>query len=112
MLKVRGLNKNVIIGGASLIILITLIIIIAQTGGNRNTSSPPLTTNPFEIPHVSAEALKNKLDAGSNLVIVDTRSKGEYEQVHIAGAVSIPLAEIAERSAELKGYDEIVTYCT
>ncbi len=81
-------------------------------GGNRNTSSAPPTINPSEIPRVSAEAVKNKLNTDSNLVIIDTRSKEAYEQIHIVGSISVPLEEIAERYAELKGYDEILTYCT
>ncbi len=112
MLKMHGFDKNVLLGVASIIILIALGIIVFQMGGNRNTSSAPSTINIFDIPRVSAEALKNKLDTGSNLVIIDTRSKKAYQQVHIVGSISIPVEEIAERYAELKGYDEIITYCT
>ncbi|MBI2329656.1 MAG: hypothetical protein HYU85_08530 [Chloroflexi bacterium] len=101
------MDKNVVLGVVSFITVIALVIVLFQTGRSRNT---PI--DPSEIPRISAEAVKNKLDAGSNLVIIDTRSAGEYEPAHIAGAISIPLAEIAQRYAELKGYDEIITYCT
>jgi rhodanese-related sulfurtransferase len=63
--------------------------------------------------------VKTKLDAGSNIVIVDSRSKASYGSRHIAGAISIPLSdlsplsseEIAQRYSDLQRYDEILTYC-
>ncbi len=65
-----------------------------------------------EIPRISVGEVKAELDAQSNIVIVDTRSKGSYEDSHIPGAISIPSAEIAQRSDELHGYEEVITYCT
>ncbi len=94
------------------IVLVVTGIIASQGGGNRSTSSTTPIISPSEIPRTSPGAVTAKLDAGSNLVIVDTRSKAEYEQTHIAGAISIPLEEIAQRYSELNGYNEIVTYCT
>jgi len=112
MLKAQGFDKNVILGVVSLIILIALGIVIFQMGGNRNIPPASPTINPSEIPRVSAKAVKDKLDTGSNLVIFDTRSKASYERVHIVGPIPIPLEEITERYAELRDYDEIITYCT
>ncbi len=101
------------ISGVVLAITVVVIVIIAsQGGGNRSTSSTSPTISPSEIPRISPEAVKAKLDAGSNLVIVDTRSKAEYEKTHIAGAISIPLETITQRYRELNGYNEIVSYCT
>ncbi len=85
-----------------------VLSVIACSDGKKVTPIP----SPLEIPRISPEAVKAKLDAGSNLVIVDARSKEAYEQVHIAGAISIPLGEVAKRYTELRGYDEIITYCT
>ena len=85
-----------------------VLSVVAYSDGKKATSVPSL----LEIPRISPEEVKAKLDAGSNLVIIDARSKEAYEQVHIAGAISIPLGEVAERYTELQGYDEIITYCT
>ena len=76
-----------------------------------DTKLPPSSFLP-EVPRVSVEEVKKKLDAGANIVIVDSRSEVSYAQAHIAGAVSLPLAEMAEPYADLDGYDEIITYCT
>jgi rhodanese-related sulfurtransferase len=55
--------------------------------------------------------LKEKLDAGADIVIVDVRSKEEFDESHIIGAVSIPWEEIESRYTELPRDKEIITYC-
>ena len=65
-----------------------------------------------DIPRISVEEVKAKLDAGYNIVIVDSRPKTSYEQSHIVEAISIPLTDMAEPYGDLDGYDEIITYCT
>ena len=57
------------------------------------------------------EEVKAKLDAGSNIVIIDSRSKEFYNRSHIVGAISFPLDDMAEPYDSLDGYDEIITYC-
>jgi len=44
-------------------------------------------------------------------VILDVRPAIEYAAGHIPGAVSIPLAELAERLDELPDHLEVVAYC-
>lgn len=112
MFKVRYLNKDVILGIATIIILMVMGIVIIQLGGNNDGPSPTLTADLSRIPRIGVDEVKRKVDRGVNLVIVDTRSRELYEHTHIAGAVSVPLEEVAERYTELKGFDEIITYCT
>jgi predicted sulfurtransferase len=75
--------------------------------------SPPATVESeySNVPRISLEELKEKLDAGADLVVVDVRSKEEFDQGHIPGAVSIPYAEIEARYRELPRDKEIITYC-
>ena len=94
---------------------IALAIIVAAVGSiacqGREAGSPPTPTpTPSEIPRISIEEVKAKLDTGANIVIVDTRMKDLYEGRHIAGAISIPEAETAQRASELSGYDEVLIY--
>ncbi len=91
---------------------VVIVVIASQGDGNRSTTSATLIASPSEVPRISPEKVKAKLDTGSNMVIIDTRSKAEYEQTHISGAVSVPLDEIAQRYSEFNGYTEIFTYCT
>lgn len=56
--------------------------------------------------------LKVALEAGENIVVVDTRSPEAYEGEHIPGAVNIPHREMnPETTGHLGGEALIVTYC-
>lgn len=46
-----------------------------------------------------------------DVTILDCRQPGEYEQGHIAGAVLVPLAQIADRAGELDADKPLVCYC-
>ena len=76
-----------------------------------STKLPPSSYLP-EVPRISAEEVKVKLDAGINLVIIDSRLRTNYAQAHIKGALSIPESTMSTPYSDLDGYDEIVTYCT
>ena len=44
--------------------------------------------------------------------LVEVLPREEYEELHLAGAISIPLNEIGERARrELDGAAPVVTYC-
>ncbi len=60
---------------------------------------------------IDAAELRRRLSAGDELVVVDVRPREEYEAGHIAGAVSIPLDELADRLDELPEGAEVVAYC-
>ena len=75
---------------------------------NEETPSPYLP----EVPRITIEEVKAKLDADSNIVVIDSRSKDDYERSRIVGAISIPLDDMAEPYSHLDHYDEIITYCT
>ena len=75
-------------------------------------STPPgVPDSGSDVPRISLEQLKEKLDAGADIVIVDVRSKGDFDEGHITGAVSIPWEEIEDRYTELPRDKEIITYC-
>jgi hypothetical protein len=74
-------------------------------------SSPPTTDSGVDVPGVSLEQLKEKLDAGAELVLVDVRSQEAFDEGHIPGAISIPWEEMEARYTELPRDREIVTYC-
>jgi len=50
--------------------------------------------------------------AKGKAVLVDVRSKQEYDARHAQGALSIPLPEIDARAGELPKDKLVVTYCT
>ena len=60
---------------------------------------------------IAAAELKRRIAAGDDVVVVDVRPRQEFDAGHIAGAVSIPLGELAERLDELPDDVEVVAYC-
>lgn len=62
------------------------------------------------IEAVSRVELLERVRLG-DAVVVDLRPAEEYEAGHIAGALSIPLAELEARLAELPAGVEVVAYC-
>ena len=60
---------------------------------------------------ISGDELLARLKSGEPLVVVDVRPAEEYQAAHVAGAVSIPLAELEQRLRELPREREIVAYC-
>jgi len=73
---------------------------------------PIIPTTRSQVPRIRPQELKEKLDAGVDVIVVDSRSLASYERRHIPGALSIPLSEIEERRDELPQEGEIVFYCT
>lgn len=59
-----------------------------------------------EKPMLGVESLKQQLDAGDEVLMLDVRPAAEFvgEQGHIAGARNIPLDELAGRLAELEDF--------
>jgi len=64
-----------------------------------------------EIARVSLADSKAALDGGK-AIFIDVRDPSAYAEVHIPGALSIPLAELEERLEELDPSQWIITYCT
>jgi rhodanese-related sulfurtransferase len=71
-------------------------------GGMRERAMSALEIQPTE--------LKQRLDAGENLLLLDVRDENEYEISNIGGRL-IPLAELPQRMNELDAQQEIVTVC-
>lgn len=69
------------------------------------TSAPPARVEP--------DALLAEIDAGSAPVVVDVRTRGEYERGHVPGAIHIPFYALLAREDELPVSREqtVVVYC-
>ena len=61
----------------------------------------------MSVPEIQAEELKQRLDKGENLFLLDVRDEYEYEISNIGGHL-IPLAELPKRFKELNVRQEIV----
>ncbi len=63
------------------------------------------------VPRISQAEFKELL-AENRVLVIDTRDAGSYQQGHVPGAISVPLAELGEHLARLKAEKRpIVAYC-
>jgi rhodanese-related sulfurtransferase len=69
-----------------------------------------LGENGSKVPDVPRDELEALLTAGK-AILLDVRPQLEYEAGHLPNAVSIPIAELPDRLAELPRNKKIVTYC-
>lgn len=86
--------------------------ILRQIQPQTPTPLPTATRGTVEVPRLSTEEVKERLDSGADLAIVDVRIKETFDETHVKGAISIPLSELEARYAELPKDREIIIYCS
>jgi adenylyltransferase/sulfurtransferase len=64
-----------------------------------------------EIPAMTVEQLKAKLDAGDDFKVLDVREPQEWQLCHLEQAKLIPLGELPARLHELDSATEYVVHC-
>jgi len=64
----------------------------------------------MSVPAIQVEELKQRLDAGESLFLLDVREEHEYEISNIGGHL-IPLPELPDRINELDARQEIIALC-
>jgi rhodanese-related sulfurtransferase len=66
------------------------------------------------VPRITIQELKSKMDNGEKILIIDVRTGEDYasSKVKIKGAVRIPVNALEERQKELPKDREIITYCS
>jgi rhodanese-related sulfurtransferase len=63
------------------------------------------------VDNLPADHVKQLMDAGEKLVLIDMRPAKEYQQSRLPGARSLPLAELANRFGEVPKIGRVVLYC-
>jgi adenylyltransferase/sulfurtransferase len=74
--------------------------------GIRGEEAPVSTT----VPEIQPEELKQRLDAGEDIFILDVREPHEYQICNLNGHL-IPLGDLPKRMSELDSSREIVAHC-
>ncbi|RKU18497.1 hypothetical protein C6503_09315 [Candidatus Poribacteria bacterium] len=64
-----------------------------------------------EIPEISAQTLKQKLDENESILLLDVREPSEYDIVHLEDARLIPLNTLPHHIDSLPSDQEIIVYC-
>lgn len=77
--------------------------------GTVASAQPPGDSG--EVKRISAADAKAAVEKGT-AVLIDVRAKVAFDAEHAKGALSIPLAEVTTRLAEIPIDKLIVAYCT
>ncbi|MGH9865754.1 MAG: molybdopterin-synthase adenylyltransferase MoeB [Candidatus Acidiferrales bacterium] len=86
---------------------VTKLIDYAEFCGIRGEEAPAQTA---AVPEITAKQLKQRLDRGDDLYILDVREPHEYQICNLNGHL-IPLGELPKRVSELDSSREIVAHC-
>ena len=90
----------------SLLILGLLLLLTA-------CSSPTKNNQEMVFLNITAEEARKLMDSEKDRIILDVRSRQEYDQGHIPGAILIPDTEIEAKAADLLPDKDqlILVYC-
>lgn len=86
----------------------------ASKPGEKPSASVPTGTTEVHadgVRRVSVAELQKMVAAGG-VVLYDTRSKAQYDEEHLPGALSLPQNETEARAGELPRDKTLVFYCT
>lgn len=64
-----------------------------------------------QMPEISATELKQKLDRGEDIQLIDVREADEVAVARIPNAVHIPLGQVVSRMSEIDPNRETVVHC-
>ena len=60
---------------------------------------------------ITATQLKERLERGDELQIIDVREQNEYEVARLEGSKLIPLGQVINRMSEIDASRETVVHC-
>ena len=98
----RETRNRTVTRGAILVLAAALALARAADAGHGGVPAVALT---------EPEYLKWLLDSRQPVVVVDLRSPPDFRRGHLPGAVSVPLAELDRRFAEIPTQPMVVLYC-
>lgn len=88
--------------------ILTMSLVIACSPMVEPTKTAvPQPADRSEVPRISPQELKRRLDNGDDILIIDTRSSGTYNFSHIPGAILEP-----DNFDNIAHDQEIITYCS
>ena len=90
-----------------LIFLLLAVVMLTACGQDKENDQGAVYMN------ITAEEAKQIMDSEEGYIILDVRTREEYDQGHIPGAIVIPHEEIAEKAEDvLTDKDQLIlVYC-
>lgn len=102
------------LGLVGLILVATLFAVAACGDKSPQIESPTPTATPIATltyENLTVDEAKLLIKEEVNLVVLDVRTKEEYESGHLPDAILIPVSELQDRVAELDKDKKILVYC-
>lgn len=98
--------KKIMIAAA---VLMTLVLVLVGCSNNKEEENMNVKTQYVKISPAEAKEIMDNEES----IVLDVRTKDEYDQGHIEGAVLLPVDEISAKAEEvLKDKKEkILVYC-
>jgi len=87
-------------------VALTFVVAAALLLGAAAPAAPP----DYPVAFITVDELKTMVDGGGAVAVIDVRTRGEYDELHITGARSIPLRSIPERIREIPKTQLVVFY--
>jgi adenylyltransferase/sulfurtransferase len=88
---------------------VTKLIDYEQFCGIHPAAPEPITVN--TATEITSLELKQRLDRGDKVTILDVREPNEYQINRIAGSTLMPLGDVPRRYAELDPEADMVVHC-
>lgn len=90
-----------------LVFLLLAVMMLTACGQDKENEQGAVYVN------ITAEEAKQIMDSEEGYIILDVRTREEYDQGHIPGAIVIPHEEIAEKAEDvLTDKDQLIlVYC-
>ncbi|MFH1087960.1 MAG: rhodanese-like domain-containing protein [Chloroflexota bacterium] len=89
-----------------------VVILLLVSGCARTaTAPPPGPQQPAPVVDIGVAEAKRMIDTDPDVIILDVRTREEYDSGHIDRAVLIPVSELERRTGELDRNKRILVYC-
>lgn len=89
------------------------LLVVGAGRAPASATQPPRWAPPTAAGYeqISPAQLRQQMDAGEDLTVLDVRPQTAYGAGHLPGAISVPLQQLGWRCTELDRQKETVVYC-
>lgn len=99
--------------GLLFILVIVLMMVLAACGGGKTAVAKPadLVTDELNLADtVDVQTVAEIMNRG-DVLLIDVREQGEYDETHIPGITLIPLNEVPQRMSEIPKDKTVILTC-
>jgi membrane protein DedA with SNARE-associated domain len=92
--------------------LATLVIIVVASWIAWKYIQRQRFLHKISVARITPYELQRKLDAGEDVFVIDLRSRREFDEDSIPGALHMPTDELAERQSDIPRDRDIILFCS